>query len=69
MAKVKGKWTFDRIVERKGRIVRDHVWVNAPPPDGDSRLELSRILALPVVSGAPFNSIELTYGGGVSRRC
>jgi len=50
MAKVNGKWPFARIVERKGRIVRDHVWVNAHPPDGDSRLEPSRILALPVVS-------------------
>ena len=28
MVKVNGKWPFARIVERKGRIVRDHVWVD-----------------------------------------
>jgi hypothetical protein len=28
MVKVNGKWPFARIVERNGRIIRDHVWVD-----------------------------------------
>jgi hypothetical protein len=28
MVKVNGRWPFVRIVERNGRIVRDHVWVD-----------------------------------------
>jgi hypothetical protein len=36
--KVNGKWPFAPVVERSGRIVRDHVWVSGreerPPKDG-----------------------------------
>jgi hypothetical protein len=28
MVKANGKWPFARIVERNGRIIRDHVWVD-----------------------------------------
>ena len=27
MVKVNGRWPFARVVERNGRIIRDHVWV------------------------------------------
>ena len=27
MVKVNGQWPFARVVERNGRIIRDHVWV------------------------------------------
>lgn len=42
MVKVNGKWPFARIVERKGRIVRDHVWVDGRDehhPEGRYYLE------------------------------
>jgi hypothetical protein len=40
--KVDGKWPFARIVERNGRIIRDHVWVEARDeyhPEGRYYLE------------------------------
>jgi hypothetical protein len=37
MVKVAGKWPFAPVVERNGRIIRDHVWVSGHEehhPDG-----------------------------------
>lgn len=42
MVKVNGKWPFARIVERNGRIIRDHVWVEGRDehhPEGRYYLE------------------------------
>ena len=42
MVKVNGKWRFARIVERNGRIIRDHVWVDGRDehhPEGRYYLE------------------------------
>ncbi|MGC2614854.1 MAG: hypothetical protein WA354_12555, partial [Terracidiphilus sp.] len=42
MVKVNGKWPFARIVERNGRIIRDHVWVDGRDehhPEGRYYLE------------------------------
>ena len=42
MVKLNGKWPFARIVERNGRIVRDHVWVDGRDehhPEGRYYLE------------------------------
>jgi integrase len=42
MVKVGGKWRFARIVERNGRIIRDHVWVDGREehhPEGRYYLE------------------------------
>ena len=42
MVKVNGKWPFARIVERNGKIIRDHVWVDGRDehhPEGRYYLE------------------------------
>lgn len=42
MVKVKGRWPFARIVERNGKIIRDHVWVDGRDehhPEGRYYLE------------------------------
>jgi hypothetical protein len=42
MVKVAGKWPFAPVVERNGRIIRDHVWVSGHEehhPDGRYYLE------------------------------
>jgi len=42
MVKVNGKWPFARIVERNGRIIRDHVWIDGRDehhPEGRYYLE------------------------------
>lgn len=42
MVKVAGKWPFAPVVERNGRIIRDHVWVSGHEehhPEGRYYLE------------------------------
>ena len=44
MVKVNGKWPFARIVERNGRIIRDHVWVAWPRRASPGRPLLPRMV-------------------------